>query len=62
MSAKIQTSMAEQVSQGDRLLTENLYVAVTPEVKQGIVAYARSRRMRSWGTSSKRLSRRCARR
>jgi hypothetical protein len=43
MSAQTQTSMAEHVAQGDRLLTENVYVAVTPEMKQEIVAYAGAR-------------------
>lgn len=33
MSAQIQAIIAEQPAQGDRLLSENFYVAVTPEMK-----------------------------
>jgi hypothetical protein len=46
MSAQIQAMMAEQAAQGDRLLTEKRYGAATPELKQEIVAYARSHRMK----------------
>jgi hypothetical protein len=46
MSAGIQAIMAARVEQGDRLLSETLCVAVTPEVRRAIMQYARAHSLR----------------